>query len=125
MSVEEFFSVYDAALKAAGSPSESSVMRAAGVGIDTMRNARRRTTAPDLLAVVKIAHTLNVPPFEFLKPLGLTPNMLFSSAPDQSGGDVAHDRFEVLLLKIWRAMSEEERLGLMALLKARIDTNAA
>lgn len=100
-------------------------MRAAGVGIDALRNHRRRRTSPDLLTVVKIAHTLNVPPFEFLKPLGLTPNMLFGPSPDQEGGDVAHDDFERILLKIWRAMSEEERLGLMALLKARIDTNAA
>ena len=43
----------------------------------------------------------------------------------QSAENAAHDDFERILLKIWRAMSEEERLGLMALLKARIDTNAA
>ncbi|MFW6681715.1 helix-turn-helix transcriptional regulator [Komagataeibacter intermedius] len=43
----------------------------------------------------------------------------------QSPENTAHDEREVLLLKIWRAMSDEERLGLMALLKARIDTDAA
>lgn len=48
------------------------------------------------------------------------------SVPSVQGSeDTAHDDFECILLKIWRAMSQEERLGLMALLKARIDTNAA
>lgn len=48
-----------------------------------------------------------------------------SGTPIQSPENTAHNDLEVLLLKIWRVMSEEERFGLMALLKARIDTNAA
>ncbi|GAN86382.1 helix-turn-helix domain-containing protein [Komagataeibacter intermedius] len=95
---------------------QAEVSDAAGVSRSHLAGAESQHTGISLDAAVALSQYYNVS-LDYLTGL--------SGASSQGYENAAHDEREVLLLKIWRAMSDEERLGLMALLKARIDTNAA
>ncbi|GBR10509.1 hypothetical protein AA21952_3097 [Acetobacter oeni LMG 21952] len=112
MEIDEFIKRYDAALVAAGL-SNRKATEMAGVKEDTTRNPRRKGTSPDVLSVIQLAHVLGVPPFHFLEPLGITPDILSSAEVEENS---LHNDEELTLLRIWRKLDEPKRRSWLLLL---------
>ncbi|GCD73952.1 hypothetical protein NBRC3299_0244 [Acetobacter pasteurianus NBRC 3299] len=122
MDIQEFIRRYDSALKAAGL-SNRRATELAGVKEDTTRNPRRKGTSPDILAVVKLAHVLNVAPSYFLEPLGITAETLGLSV--QPPDNAPHNDEEIALLQIWRRMDEDQRRSWLLLLEHKLSSDVA
>jgi len=125
MNVEEFYRRYDAARSANDGIADTRVMELAGFKKDTMRNGRRRGASPDILAVLKAARILNVPPFHFLEPLGIGPELLKHPAAAEKTSEIIDDPDELAWVRLWRAMNKPKRPVVLAMVKGAIEADAA
>lgn len=121
MKWSDFYERYDKAIAASGF-SEAELLRRAGYGPDKIRNSRRREVAPtDLVSIIHIARAAGCSPYDLLEPLGVTPDLLGVPAPLEGSGEIVQDPVERALLRMWRAMNEDERSALAAVAERLAD----
>ncbi|WP_042059960.1 hypothetical protein [Acidomonas methanolica] len=124
MDIPEFLRRYEESLKRADF-SNRKATELAGVKEDSTRNPRRKGTSPDILSVIKLAKVLDVSPFYFLEPLGITPELLEHRPARGEPGEFVQHPEELGWLRLYRSIDKAKRPMVAAMVRGAIDSDAA